>query len=294
MSFGNVPIIMEGQELANKIKARLKKEIVELQADGITPGLGTILVGDDSASSIYITMKHRVCEEIGIRSFHSHLPSTTSQEKLHEAINGMNQDCEVDGILVQMPLPDGLNDFEALLSIYSEKDADGLNPINLGRLVTGNPGPLPCTPNGILALLNYYRVPIEGKNVVIVGRGLTIGRPLALLMSMKRHDCNAAVTVLHSGVPDLASYLQKGDIIIAAAGSPGLIKKEMVKPGAAVVAAGITRKGRTLLSDIEEEVKEVAGWITPRVGGVGPMTVAMLMDNTVQSAKKRKIQVKIH
>ena len=199
----------------------------------------------------------------------------------------MNEDPEVDAILVQIPLPDGLDEDEALLSVAPDKDADGLNPINLGRLVIGKPGPLPCTPNGILALLIHYGVPIEGKNVAIVGRGLTIGRPLALLLSLKRSNCNAAVTVLHSAVSDMAAHLREADIIVAAAGSPGLIKKDMVKPGAAVVAAGITRKGKKLLSDVDDDVAEVAGWITPRIGGVGPMTVAMLMENTVQAARRR-------
>ena len=287
MSSGEGPVIMSGRKLADEMQARLTNEVAALRERGVTPGLATILVGDDGPSATYIAMKHRACEEIGIRSIHTHLPATTTQDELLGTIGQMNEDPEVDAILVQIPLPDGLDEDEALLAVAPDKDADGLNPINLGRLVIGKPGPLPCTPNGILALLIHYGVPIEGKNVAIVGRGLTIGRPLALLLSLKRPDCNAAVTVLHSAVPDMAAHLREADIIIAAAGSPGLISKDMVKPGAAVVGAGITRKGKKLLSDVDEDVAEVAGWITPRIGGVGPMTVAMLMENTVLAARRR-------
>ncbi len=281
------PVVMSGRKLADSIRANLAREVALLRAQGITPGLATILVGDDAPSAVYIDMKHRACEEVGIRSFHTHLDGQTTQDQLLETIGRMNGNPEVDAILVQIPLPAGLNEEEALLAVAPDKDADGLSPINLGRLVIGKAGILPCTPNGILALLTHYDVPIEGRNVAIVGRGLTIGRPLALLMSQKRAHCNAAVTVLHSAVPNMADYLREADIIIAAAGSPGLIKKDMVKPGAAVVAAGITRKGRKLISDVDEDVAEVAGWITPRVGGVGPMTVAMLMENTVLATKRR-------
>ena len=287
MSSGESPVIMSGRKLADEMQERLANEVAALRERGVTPGLATILVGDDGPSATYIAMKHQACEEIGIRSIHNHMPVSTTQDELLATIGQMNEDPEVDAILVQIPLPEGLDEDEALLAVAPDKDADGLNPINLGRLVIGKPGPLPCTPNGILALLVHYGVPIEGKNVVIVGRGLTIGRPLALLMSLKRPNCNAAVTVLHSAVPDMATHLREADIIIAAAGSPGLIRKDMVKPGAAVVAAGITRKGKKLLSDVDEDVAEVAGWITPRIGGVGPMTVAMLMENTVLAARRR-------
>ncbi len=287
MESGSGPIIMSGRKLADEMQAKLTQEVTLLREKGVTPGLATILVGDDGPSATYIAMKRRACAEIGIQSIHTHLPASTSQEELMRTIGTMNGDPEVDAILVQIPLPEGFDEDEALLCVTPDKDADGLNPINLGRLVIGKPGPLPCTPNGILALLVYYGVPIKGKHVVIVGRGLTIGRPLALLLSLKRSDCNAAVTVLHSAVPDMADHLREADIIVAAAGSPGLIKKEMVKPGAAVVAAGIRRKGKKLLSDVEDDVAEVAGWITPRIGGVGPMTVAMLMENTVLAARRR-------
>ncbi len=287
MESGPGPIIMSGRKLADEMQVKLAQEVTALHEKGVTPGLATILVGDDSPSATYIAMKHRACAEIGIQSIHTHLPASTPQEELMRIIGSMNGDPEVDAILVQIPLPEGFDEDAALLSVTPDKDADGLNPINLGRLVIGKPGPLPCTPNGILALLGHYDVPIKGKHVVIVGRGLTIGRPLALLLSLKRPDCNAAVTVLHSAVPDMAVHLREADIIVAAAGSPGLIKKEMVKPGAAVVAAGIKRKGKKLLSDVEDDVAEVAGWITPRIGGVGPMTVAMLMENTVRAARRR-------
>lgn len=281
------PIIMDGRKLAGAIQARLKKETLVLREKGIIPGLATILVGDDAPSATYIAMKHRTCQQIGIRSIHTHFPATTTQEDLVRAISQLNENSEVDAILMQIPLPKDLDEHEALFAVAPEKDADGLNPINLGKLVIGKPGPLPCTPNGILTLLIHYGVPIEGKRVVIVGRGLTIGRPLALLMSMKIPNCNAAVTVLHSAVTDITSQLREADIIVAAAGSPGLIKKNMVKPGAAVIAAGITRNGKNILSDVEEDVAEVAGWITPRIGGVGPMTVAMLMENTVFASQRR-------
>ncbi len=287
MDSGQGPVIMSGRKLADEMQARLAEETAGMREKGVTPALATILVGDDGPSATYIAMKHRACAEIGIESIHIHLPATTTQDELVATIGRMNEDSKVDAILVQIPLPEGLDEEAALLTVSPDKDADGLNPINLGRLVIGQPGPLPCTPNGILALLVHYGVPIEGKRVVIVGRGLTIGRPLALLLSLKRPDCNAAVTVVHSAVPDMADHLHEADIIVAAAGSPGLVKKKMVKPGAAVVAAGITRKGKKLVSDVDDDVAEVAGWITPRIGGVGPMTVAMLMENTVRAARRR-------
>jgi len=286
MSEMNQPVIMSGRKLADEIQDRLKAETTALSKQGVTPGLATVLVGDDPPSAIYIAMKRKTCEEIGIRSIHAHL-KTPSQSALLDTVHQLNENPEVDAILVQIPLPAGLDEESALLAIDPDKDADGLNPINLGRLVIGTPGPLPCTPNGIHTMLIHYGVPIEGKHVVIIGRGLTIGRPLSLLLSMKRPHCNAAVTVLHTGVPNMADYMRDADIIISAAGSPGVIKKDMVKPGVAIVAAGITRRGKTLLSDADKSVKEVAGWITPRVGGVGPMTVAMLMQNTVLAAQRR-------
>jgi len=279
--------LLDGKAAAAKIRAEVAEEATRLRERGVTPGLGTILVGDDPASATYIGMKHRACEEAGIASIHRHLPASATQDEVIAAIREFNAAPAVDGYLVQLPLPKGLNEEQALLAVDPAKDADGLHPINLGRLVMGAPGPIPCTPAGIVELLVQNDVPIEGRHVVIVGRGLTIGRPLALLLALKRPHCNAAVTVVHTGVADLAAYTRQGDIVVAAAGAPGLITKEMIKPGAAVVGAGITREGNRIISDVNEDVAEVAGWITPRVGGVGPMTVAMLLRNTVLAAKQR-------
>ena len=289
VSTTQTPVIMSGRELADRIQAQLRNEAAALKQQGITPGLGTLLVGDDSASAAYIAMKHRACEEVGVASVHEHLPSDTTQERLEESIHRLNANPLVDAYLVQLPLPCGLNEESALLAVDPQKDADGLHPVNLGRLVMGAPGPLPCTPVGIQEMLLHYGVSIEGKHVVIVGRGLTIGRPLALLLALKRPNCNAAVTVVHTGVPDMATYTKQADILVAAAGAPGLITADMVKPGAAVVGAGITRKGKRLLSDVDDSVSDVAGWVTPRVGGVGPMTVAMLLKNTIAAARYKAV-----
>jgi methylenetetrahydrofolate dehydrogenase (NADP+)/methenyltetrahydrofolate cyclohydrolase len=198
----------------------------------------------------------------------------------------MNADPEIASILVQLPLPIGINEEEVLLSVLPHKDVDGLHPVNWGKLVMGAPGPLPCTPAGIVELLSHYKVPVEGKRVVVIGRGLTIGRPLALLLAMRRPGCNAAVTVVHTGVDDMASLVREGDVVVAAAGVAGLVTKDMIKPGAAVVGAGTSWEGKKLLSDVADDVAEVAGWITPRIGGVGPMTRAMLLSNAVAAAEK--------
>ena len=203
-----------------------------------------------------------------------------------EAVAAMNGDPEVASILVQLPLPAGMDEEQVLLAVDPAKDVDGLHPVNLGKLVMGAPGPLPCTPAGIVELLAAHSVPVEGKHVVIIGRGLTIGRPLALLMAMKRPGCNAAVTVVHTGVDDMASLVRQGDVVVAAAGVAGLVTPDMVKPGAAVVAAGVSWEGKKLMSDVADEVAEVAGWLSPRIGGVGPMTRAMLLRNTVIAAER--------
>lgn len=279
--------LLDGRALADVIQKRLREETTSLYARGVTPGLATVLVGGNPASATYIAMKHAACTAVGIRSVHHHLPETTSQLELEHILQALNHDINVDAILVQLPLPKQLNEEATLRAIDPDKDADGLHPINLGRLVMGAPGLLPCTPAGIHTLLVHYGVAIEGRHVVIVGRGLTIGRPVALLLAMKRPHCNAAVTVVHTGVPDLGVYTRQADILIAAAGTAGLITPDMVKRGAAVVGAGVTRKGKTILSDVADSVSEVAGWITPRVGGVGPMTVAMLLQNTVLAARQR-------
>src|SRR5215471_6139238 len=279
--------VLDGTALATSIKASLATRIAQLKQHGVTPGLGTILVGDDPASATYVALKHRDSGEVGIASFGKQLPATAKQADLLEAICEFNTDPRIDAFLVQLPLPRGLDEEAALLAVDPKKDVDGLHPVNLGRLALGKPGPLPCTPAGIQELLVANGVQIEGRHVVIVGRGVTIGRPLAMLLSLKRPNANAAVTVVHTGVPDLGAYTRQADILVAAAGSPGLITADMVKPGAAVVGAGVTKHGAKLLSDVDEGVAAVAGWITPRLGGVGPMTRAMLLRNAVRAAELR-------
>jgi methylenetetrahydrofolate dehydrogenase (NADP+)/methenyltetrahydrofolate cyclohydrolase len=278
--------LLNGEPVAARIKMELADRVQRLVAAGRTPGLGTILVGDDVSSARYVEMKIEECAEIGVRSFDEHLPSTATQGEIEAIIDRFNDDPNVHSILVQLPLPQGVSEEEVLLCVKSEKDVDGLHPTNLGRLVMGAPGPLPCTPYGIVELLAAYDVPVEGKHVVIIGRGVTIGRPLALLMAMRRPHCNAAVTVVHTGVEDLSEIVRTGDVVVAAAGKAGLLTRDMVKPGAAVVGAGTTFLGRKLLSDVAEDVNEVARWITPRLGGVGPMTRAMLLRNAVLAAEK--------
>ncbi|MGC2174906.1 MAG: tetrahydrofolate dehydrogenase/cyclohydrolase catalytic domain-containing protein [Acidimicrobiales bacterium] len=280
--------LLDGERLASSIKMELAERVARLTAVGRTPGLGTILVGDNPSSARYVQIKIAECAEIGVRSFDEHLPATATQQEIEEIIDRFNDDDNVHSILVQLPLPEGINDEEVLLRIRPEKDVDGLHPTNLGRLVMGVPGPLPCTPNGIVELLAAYHVPVEGKHVVIIGRGLTIGRPLSLLMAMRRPHCNAAVTVVHTGVDNMHELVRGGDVVVAAAGRAGLVTRDMVKPGAAVVGAGTSFLGKKLLSDVADDVSEVAGWITPRLGGVGPMTRAMLLRNAVQAAERVK------
>lgn len=280
-------IVLDGEAVAARVRAEVAERTAKLAADGVHVGLGTILVGDDKPSARYVEMKHQDCAEVGIASFHQHLPATATQAEVVAAIDKFNEDPAVHAFLVQLPLPAGLDEERALLRVDPDKDVDGIQPVNLGRLVMGAPGPLPCTPSGIVELLHAYEVPVEGRHVVIVGRGLTIGRPLALLLTLKRPGLNAAVTVVHTGVPDLADHVRRGDIVVAAAGSAGLVTKDMIKPGAAVVGAGTSWAGRNrLLSDVAEDVAEVAGWITPRLGGVGPMTRAMLLKNALLAAER--------
>ncbi len=279
--------LLDGEALAARIRDQLAERVTALKEQGVQPGLGTVLVGDDPPSARYVEMKHQDCAQIGVASVHEHLPDHASQGELHSTIARFNANPEVDAYLVQLPLPKGLDEEAALLAVDPDKDVDGLHPVNLGRLVMGAAGPVPCTPAGILELLVANDVPVEGRHVVIIGRGLTIGRPLALLLALKRPHCNAAVTVVHTGVPDLAPYVRQGDVVVAAAGTAGLVTPDMVKPGAAVVGAGVSWEGRKLLSDVDEKVSEVAGWITPRIGGVGPMTRAMLLSNAVRAAERR-------
>jgi methylenetetrahydrofolate dehydrogenase (NADP+)/methenyltetrahydrofolate cyclohydrolase len=293
---GTVPAptarLLDGAALAERIRAEIAERVAALAAAGVRPGLGTILVGDDPASATYVALKHRDCAEVGIASFGEHLPATATQADLLATIERFNADPAIDAYLVQIPLPKGLDEQAALFAVDPDKDVDGLHPVNLGRLVMGAPGLLPCTPAAVQELLLAYGVPIEGRHVVIVGRGLTFGRPLALLLTLKRPGANAAVTVVHTGVSDIGAHTRQADILVAAAGSPGLIKAEMVKPGAAVVGGGVTKAGRRLLSDVDEGVAAVAGWITPRVGGVGPMTRAMLLRNAVRAAERRAARAK--
>lgn len=278
--------LLDGELLAAKVRAEVTDRVARLRFAGVTVGLGTILVGDDGPSSRYVAMKHADCDDVGIRSAHEHLPADVSQAELEAVVARFNADPGIHAFLVQLPLPAGLDEERVLMAVDPDKDVDGLHPVNLGRLVMGANGPLPCTPAGIVELLHANDVPVEGKHVVVIGRGLTIGRPLALLLAMKRPGCNAAVTVVHTGVEDLAGLVRQGDVVVAAAGRAGLVTPDMVKPGAAVVGAGTSWEGKKLMSDVDESVAEVAGWITPRIGGVGPMTRAMLLRNAVRAAER--------
>jgi methylenetetrahydrofolate dehydrogenase (NADP+)/methenyltetrahydrofolate cyclohydrolase len=279
--------LLEGRVVAEAVLADVTFRVRELKMCGITPGLGTILVGDDGPSISYVRKKHETCQSVGMASYNVHIPASASQADLLKAVDALNNDAKVDAFLIQHPVPHGFDFNEALLRMDPEKDADGLHPINLGRLVLQEPGPLPCTPAGIQAMLEHYHIAVEGKEVVVVGRGPTLGRPLALILTLKHPYANAAVTVIHSGVTDLSHYTKRADIIVAAAGIPSIIKPDMVKPGAVVISGGITWEGKRLVPDVDESVVEIAGWITPRLGGVGPTTVAMLLRNTVRSAENR-------
>lgn len=281
-------VLLDGEAVAARIRADLAARVDALAAGGVVVGLGTVLVGDDPSSARYVALKHEDCASVGITSVGRHLPADAGQAEIESVVAEMNADPAVHGYLVQLPLPAGIDEERVLLAVDPAKDADGLHPVNLGRLVMGTPGPLPCTPAGILALLHAYDVPVEGRHVVVIGRGLTIGRPLALLLALKRPGCNAAVTVVHTGVADLGALVRLGDVVVAAAGHAGLVTPDMVKPGAAVVGAGTTFEGRKLLSDLADGVEEVAGWITPRIGGVGPLTRAMLLSNAVEAAERAR------
>lgn len=281
-------VVLDGEALAQKVRDEVAIEVAELAKIGIKPGLGTILVGDDAPSARYVAMKHEDCQQVGMNSIHTHLRADVSQGELLETVRAFNENPEIDAYLIQLPLPKHLNEEQTLLAVDPNKDVDGLHPVNLGRLVMGAPGPLPCTPAGIVELLAANGVEVEGKHVVIIGRGLTIGRPLALLLALRRPNCNAAVTVVHTGVKDLAYFTRQADVIVAAAGSAHLVTPDMVKPGAAVVGAGVSWDGRKILSDVDQEgVAEIAGFLTPRIGGVGPMTRAMLIRNALLAAKRR-------
>lgn len=283
-------VMMPGAPVADAVFADLIPRIEKLKENGHTPGLATVLVGDDDASARYVGMKMRKADELGCNSPHAHLPHDTTTDDVIAAVRAFNDDPAVDAMLVQYPAPPQV-DFDAvLMSVDADKDVDGMHPTNMGRMALGIPGPVSCTPAGIEALLAHYEIPVSGRNVCILGRGVTIGRPLALLLSQKRPTANAAVTVVHTGVPDWADYVRRADIVVAAAGVPGIIQPEHLTPGCVVVGAGVRYEGKTLLPDVDESCEDVAGYITPRVGGVGPTTIAMLFRNLVEAAERRSSQ----
>lgn len=276
-------VVLDGKATAAAIKAELAQRVAVLRERGIVPGLGTVLVGEDPGSRAYVAGKHRDCSEVGIASLREDLPADATAEDVAAAIDRLNADPACTGYIVQLPLPKGLDEYAMLARMDPAKDADGLHPANLGNLVLNAPGPLPCTPRGIVELLRRYQVPLAGADVTVIGRGVTVGRPLGLLLT--RRSENATVTLCHTGTRDLASHVRGADIVVAAAGVAGIITADMVKPGAAVLDVGITRGPHGLLGDVAPEVAEVAGWLAPMPGGVGPMTRAMLLANVVEAAE---------
>lgn len=275
--------LLDGKATLATIKTELKARIDALATRGVTPGLATVLVGDDPASTWYVAAKHKDCAEVGIHSIRKDLPADATQAEVEAVIDDLNADPTCTGYIVQQPT--GLDEFALLSRIDPEKDVDGLHPFNLGSLVMNRPAPLPCTPVGIVELLRRFDVPIAGAEVVVVGRGLTVGRPLGLILTRKSE--NATVTLCHTGTTDLAAHTREADIIVAAAGVPGIITKDMIKPGAAVLDVGVSRRDGKVAGDVAEDVAEVAGWLTPNPGGVGPMTRAMLLSNVVEVAERR-------
>ena len=276
-------IILDGKATAAAIKAELAGRVAALAARGVRPGLGTVLVGDDPGSRAYVNGKHRDCAEVGIASIRRDLPADATQDQIEAVVDELNADPACTGYIVQLPLPAGIDANRVLSRIDPDKDADGLHPLNLGRLVLGEPGPLPCTPRGIVELLRRYDVPIAGADVTVIGRGITVGRALGLLLT--RRTENATVTLCHTGTKDLAGHTRRADIVVVAAGRPGLLTADMVRPGAAVLDVGITRTDAGLVGDVAPEVREVAGYLAPMPGGVGPMTRAMLLANVVDAAE---------
>ena len=276
--------ILDGKATAARIKEELRQRVEVLHARGIRPGLGTVLVGDDPGSHAYVGGKHRDCAEVGIESIRVDLPADSSQAEVEAEVARLNADPSVTGYIVQLPLPKGLDANRVLELMDPTKDADGLHPMNLGRLVLGVDAPLPCTPRGIVELLRAYDVQIAGAEVVVVGRGVTVGRPLGLLLTRKSE--NATVTLCHTGTRDLADHLKRADIIVAAAGVPHLVTPDLVKPGAAVLDVGITRTDAGLVGDVHPDVREVAGFLAPMPGGTGPLTRAMLLANVVEAAER--------
>jgi methylenetetrahydrofolate dehydrogenase (NADP+)/methenyltetrahydrofolate cyclohydrolase len=276
--------ILDGKALAASIKGELAVRTLALKAKGITPGLGTILVGSDPGSQSYVAGKHRDCEQVGIRSIRIDLPASATQSDVLAAIADLNSSSECTGYIVQLPLPQGINTQAILEAIDPAKDADGLHPMNLGRLVAGYSAPLPCTPRGIVELINHYKIPLAGAEVVVIGRGLTVGRPLGLLLT--RREENATVTLTHTGTKDLFSHTRRADIVIAAIGKAHFLKADAIKPGATVLDVGISRTDAGLLGDVDPGVMGVARYVAPMPGGVGPMTRAMLLQNVVEACEK--------
>jgi methylenetetrahydrofolate dehydrogenase (NADP+) / methenyltetrahydrofolate cyclohydrolase len=276
--------ILDGKATAAAIREDLTVRVAKLAEAGLTPGLGTILVGDDPGSRSYVNGKHRDCAQVGILSIRAELPADASQQQVEDAVAELNADPSCTGYIVQLPLPRGLNAQRVLELIDPAKDADGLHPTNLGRLVLGEPGPLPCTPRGIVELLRRFDVPIAGAEVTVIGRGITVGRSLGLLLT--RRSENATVTLCHTGTRDLAAHTRAADIVVVAAGRPGLLTADMVRPGAAVLDVGISRTEAGLVGDVDPAVAEVASYLAPMPGGVGPMTRAMLLANVVEAAEQ--------
>ncbi len=278
--------ILDGKATAATIKGELRERVTRLRAAGVTPGLGTVLVGDDPGSGWYVAGKHRDSVEVGIESIRVDLPADVGQDELETHLAKLNADPSCTGYIVQLPLPDHIDEFAILEMVDPAKDVDGLHPINLGWLALGRPAPLPCTPRGIVELLRRHDVEIAGADVCVIGRGVTVGRSLGLLLTRKSE--NATVTLCHTGTRDLAAHTRAADIVVAAAGKPGLVTGDMVKPGAAVLDVGVSRgpEGKGIIGDVAEDVREVAGWVSPNPGGVGPMTRAMLLANVVEAAER--------
>lgn len=276
--------ILDGWLTAEEIRQDLAKRVRTLAEHGIVPGLGTLLVGDDPGSHAYVTMKHRDCAKVGIHSIDRRLPANATQEDVEAAVAELNADPACHAYLVQLPLPKGLDEFRVLERVDQAKDADGLHPLSLGKLVLGEPTPLPCTPYGIVVLLRRFGVELNGAQVVVVGRGITVGRPLGLILTRKSE--NSTVTLCHTGTRDLAAHTRRADVIVAAAGVPGIIKPDMVKPGAAVLDVGVSHVDGKLTGDVDPAVAEVAGFLSPNPGGVGPLTRAQLLSNVVQAAER--------
>ena len=276
--------ILDGRALAASIKQELARRTQKLKAAGISPGLGTVLVGDDPGSHSYVAGKHRDCQEVGINSIRVDLKADASQADVLEAIKDLNNSKECTGYIVQLPLPMGIDTQKILEAIDPAKDADGLHPMNLGRLVAGYAAPLPCTPRGIVELINHYKIPLAGAEVVVIGRGLTVGRPLGLLLTRKQE--NATVTLTHTGTKDLLAHTKRADIVVAAIGSAHFLKAEHIKVGATVLDVGISRTDAGLLGDVDPGVMNVASYVAPMPGGVGPMTRAMLLQNVVEACER--------